>query len=183
MTVPVAAYAASRPVLLDQTYVEPGRVVSVLAKGAPPCPVHVMEIADARRSPEMIGMLGGKPVLAPKDRAAWLLSVIGALKGRGVAADFSNPAVETPGIINARIILQTAWINSVQVSLDESVVFKVEAKGIDGRTIDRFYRGSSSHMNWASGDGEIKNAINIAFSRALDAMAHDLAGLCGAKQA
>jgi hypothetical protein len=183
LAAPAAAYAASRPVVLDQIYVEPGPVVSVLPKGAPPCPVHIVEIADARRSPEMIGMLGGKPVMAPQDRKAWLLSIVGGLRARGVAADFGNPAVDNPGIINARIMLQTAWINSVQVSLDESVVFKVEARGVDGRAIDQFYRGSSSRMNWANGDGEIKHAINIAFSRALDAMARDLAGLCEARQA
>ena len=180
---PVAAYAASHPVMLDQAYVEPGRVVSVLAKGAPPCGVHVMEIVDARRSPEMIGMLGGKPVLAPQDRPAWLLSVITGLKGRGFALDFSDPAVENPRFINAHIALQTAWINNVQTSLDQSVVFKVQAKGPDGRTIDAFFRGSSSRMNWASGDGEIRSAMNVAFSRALDAMAHDLAGLCEARKA
>ena len=140
-----------------------------------------MEIADARRSPEMIGMLGGKPVLAPQDRTAWLLSVVGGLKARGIATDFRNPAVEDPDVINARIVLQTAWINSVQVSLDQSVVFRIQAKGTDGRTIDKYYRGSSTRMNWASGDGEIKTAMNVAFSRALDAVAHDLAELCDAK--
>jgi hypothetical protein len=179
---PAASYAASRRVILDQTYIEPTPVVSVLAKGASPCRVHIVEIADARRSPEMIGMLGGKPVLAPQDRTAWLLSVVSGLKARGIDLDFNNPSVETPGIINANISLQTAWVNAVQVSFDNSVVFKVQAKGTDTRTVDQYYRGSSSRMNWASGDGETKSGINIAFSRALDAIARDLARLCDAKK-
>jgi hypothetical protein len=179
---PAASYAASRPVILDATYVEPTPVVSGLAKGASPCRVHIVQLVDGRRSPEMIGMLGGKPVLAPPDRTAWLLSVIGGLNARGVAVDFNNPSAESPGIINANITLQTAWVSAVQVSLDNSVVFKVQAKGIDARTVDQYYRGSSSRMNWASGDGEIKSGINIAFSRALDAIARDLAGLCDAKK-
>ena len=180
MAAPTLAEAQSRPVTLDATYVEPTPPVSVLAKGAAPCAVHIVEIADARRSPEIIGMVGGKPVLAPPDTMAWLLSVIGGLKGRGITTDFDNPTVESPGIVNARVTLQTAWINAVQISFDQSVVFKVQAKGVDGRSIDRFYRGSASRMNWASGNGEIKGGINVAFSRALDAIAHDLAGLCNA---
>lgn len=180
---PAAAHAASRPVMLDQTYVEPGPPVSVLAKGAAPCAVHIVEIVDARRSPEMVGMLYGKPVLAPQDRVAWLRSVVGGLKARGIALDFNDPEIETPGVINAHVTLQTAWINTVQGNFDQSAVFKVQAKALDTRTIDQYYRGSSSRMNWASGDREIKGAINIAFSRALDAMARDLAGLCAAKSA
>jgi len=179
---PLASYAASRPVMLDQTYVEPTPAVSVRAKGAPPCAVHIMDLVDDRRSPEMIGMLGGKPVLAPQDRAAWLHSVIGGLQARGIAVDFNNPSVETPGTINANISLKTAWISAVQISLNASVVFKVQAKGIDTATVDQYYRGSASRMNWALGDGEIKSDINIAFSRGLDAMARDLAGLCDAKK-
>lgn len=179
---PVATYAATRPVMLDQTYVEPTPVVSVLGKNAPPCGVHIVELVDARRSPEMIGMLGGKPVLAPQDRTAWLISIISGLKGRGIAVDFNNPTVESPETVNAHITLQTAWINPVQVSFDASVVFKVQAKGTDTRTIDQYYRGSASRTNWASGNGEVKNNVNIAFSRALDAMARDLVRLCDAQK-
>lgn len=179
---PLAAHAASRPVILDQAYVEPLPVVSALAKGAPPCAVHIVNLVDDRRSPEMIGMLGGKPVLAPPDRTAWLVSVVTGLQARGISVDFTNPSVENPAVVNANLSLKTAWINAVQISLGASVVFKLQAKGADARTVDQYYRGSASRMNWASGDGEIKSDINIAFSRALDAMAHDLAGLCAAQK-
>lgn len=177
--VPVAAQSASKPVLVDPLYHEPTTPVSLAIAGAPPCTVHIVEVVDGRRSPEMLGMLGGKPVLAPQDRAAWLASIVKGLTARGVAADFDNPGVETPGAVNTHVTLQTAWVDAVQASLNESAVFKVQAKAGDGRSIDQYYRGSASRINWVTGDAEIKAGLNIAFSRALDAMAHDLVGLCG----
>ncbi|MDB5709914.1 MAG: hypothetical protein JWL96_1984 [Sphingomonas bacterium] len=176
---PMAAQAASKPVVLDPVYIEPTTPVSFAVAGAPLCAVHIVEIVDIRRSPEMLGMLGGKPVLAPPDRTVWLISIVNGLKARGIAVDFSNPGVESPAVVNAHVTLQTAWIDAVQVSLNESAVFKIQAKGSDGRSIDQYYRGSASRMNWVLGDAEIKGGLNIAFSRALDAMARDLVGLCG----
>lgn len=176
---PMVAQAASKPVVLDPVYVEPAVPVSVAVADAPLCTVHIVEIADIRRSPEMLGMLGGKPVLAPQDRTAWLISIVNGLKARGIATDFSNPGVESPAVVNAHVTLQTAWVDAVQVSLNESAVFKLQAKGADGKSLDQYYRGSASRMNWVMGDAEIKAGLNIAFSRALDAMARDLVGLCG----
>jgi hypothetical protein len=175
---PISAQAASKPVLVDPLYSEPSPPVSVAVAGAPMCAVHIVEIVDSRRSPEMLGMLGGKPVLAPQDRGAWLMSIVKGLKARGLDADFTNPGVDSPGVVNAHVTLQTAWVDAVQVSLNESAVFKIQAKGTDGRSIDQYYRGSASRMNWVTGDAEIKAGLNIAFSRALDAMARDLVRLC-----
>lgn len=179
---PAVALGQTKPVLVDPVFTEDPLPTFKIAADATPCKVHVIAITDTRRTPEMVGMLGGKPVVAPDDRAAWLGSIIAKLADRGITLDTGNPGNLVPDQVNARFTLITAWTTAVNINLNHSVVFKLEAGAPDGRTVDDFFRGSSSRMNWAFGNGEIKFGLSMAFSRALDSMAAGLATLCTAKK-
>jgi uncharacterized lipoprotein YajG len=139
------------------------------------CQVAFIEIVDARRSPEIVGVIYGRGVLAPKDTRAWLEAVLGGLEARGVHAVFSNGGPAT-----ASFTLQTAAIDSSPVTYSANVVIQVKAKGVEGRALEKVYRGRVSRTAyWSSGQDTMQSAVDGAFANALDAIALDLRAICG----
>lgn len=173
----LAGCAEPDPAVLDPTFVDaPSRAAA--AKVGPACPLQVAELRDARHAPDTLGRVGYKVVKAPVDREAWLRSIVAGLGERGFKVVFTGPAA--PGVITARIVLQTAWVTDTSVNMSANVVLHVEAMSPAGAQISRDYRGAVSGMNWATTDGEVRGVVDKAFARALGALAVDLKPLCAA---
>ncbi len=126
----------------------------------------------------MIGVFSGRAIHAPEDRAAWLKSVIDALKSRKIDVRFSDTQLPAASGITAHISLAKAWIANTNSNMSASVVLQLKATTPAGQAIDMPYRGGGSHINWASGFGELQRVMDVAIARSLDAMAADLHKLC-----
>lgn len=173
-----AAVAAPKPMTLAPVYSDSIGSELDLPKKTPVCVVTVTGLLDNRRSPEMIGVFGGRAVHAPADRDAWLKSVIVALESRKIDLRFSDTQLPADSGITAQISLAKAWIANTNSNMSASVVLQLRATTPAGQAIDMPYRGGGSHINWASGFGELQRVMDVAIARSLDAMAADLHKLC-----
>lgn len=174
---PAGAAHAKAPFQLTATYQEQDPVAEAAA-GA--CTAAFVETIDERRSPETVGVIGKRAVLAPKDSAHWMRAVLSGLGARGVAVRFDAADAAT-GAVTAKFRLQTAWIAENVSTYDANVVVKLEAQGPSGGTIDQRYRGRASRgIYWGGGGSVMQNAIDGAFAKALDQIAGDLKRLCEA---
>ena len=177
---PAGPADAKAPVQLTATF-EEQEPVPEAAAGT--CTAAFVETIDERRSPETVGVIGKRAVLAPKDATHWMRAVLSGLGARGVAVRF-DATDGAPGAITAKFRLQTAWIAENVSTYDANVVVKVEAEGPSGGTLDQSYRGRASRgIYWGGGGGVMQRAIDGAFAKALDRMAIDLKRLCAAQAA
>ena len=64
-------------------------------------------------------------------------------------------------------------------NVSASAVFKMRVTNAKGETNEAFYRGGNSRMPyWGTGPGWLQKAMDVAFAKALDAMATDLLRTC-----
>lgn len=172
-----AAYAVPVAVVLNPAFVsEPSKEALAFDK-ASTCTINVVGLQDARRDPELIGVLGNKAVKSPPDSQAWLRAIVGDLGKRGYAVKFDDAAAPA-NAISVKVTLHTVWIDAVQANKTASVVMMVEATRPDGTSLSKPVRGSVALVNWINGDGELQDAVNLAFGKALDRMAIELRPLC-----
>lgn len=142
------------------------------------CTVKIVELKDARTSPEMFGVVDGRAIYAPKDIPKWLRSIVDGLKPRGVTPRFDDAGEAAPAMLEARVTLQTAWLSNVRGNITSTAVLHVQARNPAGATIDKPYRGSVARILWWSKPAEAQEGIDDALSRALDAAAVDMRQLC-----
>jgi hypothetical protein len=175
------ALAAPKPAQLTPTFKGAGAPVEPAGEKKRLCAVNFAEIVDQRRSPDVMGVIDRRAVLAPKDFQTWMKAVLGGLTARGVTARFEPDAAATPPIPSARLALQIASIQSTVVTYSASVVVKLKAEGPAGEALDRSYRGRVARTAyWGGGTDKLQSAVDGAFADALDAMAVDLKALCTA---
>lgn len=175
------ALAAPKPAQLTPTFKDRDAPNQAPKHGKPECTIHVAEIVDERRSPDVLGVINRRAVLAPKDVQAWMKAVLGGLTARGVTAIYEPDGAAVPQIPSARFTLQTAWIQSTVVTYSASVVVKLKAEGPAGAAVDQSYRGRVARTAyWSGGTDTLQSAIDGAFADALDMMAVDLKSLCTA---
>ena len=177
----VPALAAPQPAQLTPTFKDRDGPSGSSAKDAPPCGLQFIEIADARRSPDVLGVIDRRAVLAPKDFQAWMKAVLGGLTARGVTAWIEGDASGVPGTRPARLTLQIASIQSTVVTYSASVVLKLEIEAGSDEKFERSYRGRVARTAyWSGGTDTLQSAVDGAFADALDEMATDLKGMCTA---
>lgn len=167
---------------LTATFNERAGMVSVLPVGPPTCPVTIAEIVDKRQSPQIVGVIAGRGVLAPADTGAWLRAVLGGLPIRGVTPRFDDAPIR-----RVKITFESAWISGSVETYTGSVVLRVTTLDEPGtgqipsssQAIDQVYRGRISRTAyWSGGTDTLQRAINGAFADALDGLAMDLRKLC-----
>lgn len=173
-----SAWALPKPMTLSSLYDNTVSSGVKVSRKSLPCPVRIIALEDVRRSPEMIGVHDRRPIFAPQDRVAWLKSIVQALSTRGIALTFDDTATAPVGT-TAKIDLMTAWITDTKVNISANAVFRMQVTGSDRAAFERSYRGGNSRMTyWSNGRPVLQQAIDTAFSRALDAMATDLLKTC-----
>ncbi len=172
---------------LTATYSERVGMVSMLSAGAATCPVTIAEIVDKRQSPQIVGVIAGRGVLAPTDTGAWLRAVLGGLPIRGVTPLFDGVVPTGTPPRRVRVTFESAWITGSPETYTGSVVLRVTALDEPGaarpptnsQATDHVYRGRISRTAyWSGGTDTLQRAINGAFADALDGMAMDLRKLC-----
>lgn len=141
------------------------------------CPVNFVQILDERRSPELVGVINQRAVLAPKDIQTWLRAILAGFNRRGVKPTFDAGVPARPPI--AKFSLQTAWIASTEATYSANVVIRLQVQGVADKSLDQVYRGRVSRTAfWSGGVDTLQSAIDGAFADALDAMAVDMKRIC-----
>lgn len=197
---PTLAFAdPTPPLLMDPAYAE--RAPAARVSG---CAVTIAGLTDSRRSPETVGMIAPfRSIAAPADRDAWFRSVIETgLRERGFTPTFAPTPVETaapqaeaaateiavtdapaappgPDILTIRVRLQSVWLATLGMNKTGSVVLHMSAAH-GARSHEGYYRGEQVAANWNNGRGEFNEHLDRTFAEALNAMAGDLAPMCGA---
>lgn len=192
----------AQPLLMDPAYAERAEVARVAG-----CEVTIAGLTDNRRAPETIGIIAGfRSIAAPADRDAWFRSVIETgLRSRGFTPTFAPAPAEIPApqaaaeavateiaatesvapaaapgpdVLTIRVRLQSVWLASLGMNKTGSVVLHMSAAhGAQGH--EGYYRGEYVSPNWNSGRGEFNEHLDRTFAEALNAMATDLAPMCG----
>jgi hypothetical protein len=103
-----------------------------------------------------------------------------AVATESVATEAVAPAAAPgPDVLTVRVRLQSVWLASLGMNKTGSVVLHMSAAhGAQGH--EGYYRGEFVSPNWASGRGEFNEHLDRTFAEALNAMAADLAPMCGA---
>lgn len=194
----VAMAAPQEPLVMDPAYEE--RVPAARVAG---CAVTIAGLTDNRRAPETIGIVPGfRSISAPADREAWFRSVVETgLRARGftptVALAPEPPPIEVathavatavtmeavapapgPNVLTVRVRLQSVWLAALGMNKTGSVVLHVSAAR-GQHSFEGYYRGEYVSPNWANGRGEFNEHLDRTFAEALNAMAIDLAPMCG----
>jgi hypothetical protein len=139
------------------------------------CAVNITAVADARTSPEILGIVG-RAVKAPSDTQAWLRSILQGLGSRGFQVGFA--AAPEPEAINMQVRLDKAWLTGTATNKTANVVVHVRAERAGSAPLEADYRGALTVMNWASTAAELQRLADTAFAKALDEMTPPLKRLC-----
>jgi hypothetical protein len=103
-----------------------------------------------------------------------------AAAAEAVATDAVAPAAAPgPEVLTVRVRLHSVWLASLGMNKTGSVVLQMSAAHGE-QAHDGYYRGEFVSPNWASGRGEFNEHLDRTFAEALNAMANDLAPMCGA---
>jgi hypothetical protein len=143
------------------------------------CTLRIVDVIDDRMDPTVLGNVGGRTVKGPPDPQAWLHSVIGGLRGTGIAVEFGN-ADTASADLSAKAELKTAWVSSAATAKIASVVLNLKYFRSGSMIKSADYRGSISTPNWSSGQNEIQSMIDRAFDQALSQAAADTLAVCSA---
>jgi hypothetical protein len=174
-----ACDAAPQPMRINSAFVESVTSKVGAPKGSGPCAVQILGLSDSRRAPETLGVAGRRAIYAPDDRVAWLQSIFGALKARGINPVFEKSLTTASPLIQVSLSLQTIWVTGGTGGITATAVVKVQGKGPSDIAIDRYYRGNMLKTDyWSGGPSVVQASVDGAFSKVLDAMATDFLLLC-----
>jgi hypothetical protein len=142
------------------------------------CTLQVMQIADGRLDPSVLGQVGPREVLMPRHEQAWLRSIMSALGTLGIAVRFGPASSDPAPHIEARVTLERAWVESIATAEAASVVLKVEylRHGVPIKSAD--YRGSADQLDWDDGSEPIQNMVDAVITQVLVKMAGDFRTVC-----
>jgi hypothetical protein len=87
-------------------------------------------------------------------------------------------AVPGPEVLTIRVRLHSIWLASLGMNKTGSAVWHVSAAH-GAQSHDGYYRGEYVATNWNSGRGEFNEHLDRTIAEALNAMASDLATMCG----
>jgi hypothetical protein len=137
----------------------------------------VVKINDERMDPSTLGVVAGRTVHAPPDTQTWMRSGVSALAKDGVRVEFGEVA-PAPRVIDAVVVLKTAWVSSAATSKMASVVLHIDYEHAGQPLKSNDYRGNTTSVNWASTDSEIQSLLQDVFGKVLAQVGNDFRGVC-----
>jgi hypothetical protein len=175
---------ATSPVTVRSSYAPPpaptnrnGTVSKARAAEAVSCTAHVLVMKDSRSDPTFLGVVAGRSVRSPGQGVEWIGAMLSSgLRHKGIALSVAPEAPADRSVVVAEARLLTAWVASVTTSMNGTVVVAVRHDANDPE--EKIYRGSSTVMNWASGEGEIQGLLDRAFDQMLIKLSTDLKARC-----
>ncbi len=149
---------------------EPGARPQATPSGAPR--VWLTEVIDQRQGSESLGQVAARN-FSSADLIPWLQNALLGLNSR----EFSlvRPDAEALPGPRLKVRLVKAYVDSVHASKIAVVVIETELSKPDlEQPLRKYYRGQCTHVNWASGSGEVVSSLRVALADCLDKLGRDL---------
>lgn len=166
--------------ILEMSY-SPGQLGENANTQPVDCKLHFALPVDARKNKDTLGTtFRDNPIMSKAPMTEWLGSALGNMTRLGfattVGADAAAPA--SPNNIQISTTLEKIYIWNHSMNLHSTMVVKAIMKKDGGPEVRKNYRVISSKLNWANGDGEFMETMNLAANRLLEQMADDARALC-----
>jgi hypothetical protein len=174
---------ASSPVTLRETY-KPAAPVKHSKAGTRriarldtvPCVVHLAVVTDHRTDPSLLGNVAGRSILSPGQGPQWITGLLTAgLAHNGVEVSTAVPDAASKHVLITEARLLKAWVASLSTSMNGSIVIGVR-QADSGE--EKIYRGASTSLNWASGEGEVQALFDEAVEQLMTTLSTDLRSQC-----
>lgn len=136
------------------------------------CDIKLLAIKDVRSNRETLGVAGGAPVLA-KNVAEWVRQgVMSGLSQRGynVSAQQSN--------LSMQVNVKLAYLRPLPLRLHATVALEVFLKQHEKQIYHHTFRAIGDKNNWANGEGEIMEVLNVALNNVVVDMAESIQPSC-----
>ena len=180
--VAVAGCATSPVTLNSQFATDRGLAPSAeaLPATASVCMIRLLHVTDSRLDPSTVGMVGPRVVKTPSNFDGWIRSAFATLSNDNVRIDSDPQAVPTEAL-TMNVELMRAGVQSINVAIATTLVFKVRYLRGDALLKEAVYRGSDTSANWANGESEIQSHFDTVMQQVLGGAREDLATVCSQK--
>jgi hypothetical protein len=165
--------------ILEMSYA-PGQLAESANVQPVDCKLHFSLPVDARRNKDTLGTtFRDNPIMSKGPMTEWLSSALGNMTRLGFAAVVSDAAApQGQNGIQIATTLDKIYIWNHSLNLHSTMVVRAVMKKDNGPEIRKSYRVLSTKLNWANGDGEFMETMNLAANRLLLQMADDARSLC-----
>jgi hypothetical protein len=160
------------PISLSPKFSESVRLESRIT----PCPLQVIAIHDARKSPESLGDIAGRRILQP-EIIAWCKSAARAFE---MAVD--SPSPPSDSVIAIDITILQAHGHSITTSMTATVALQARFTRRGVVLQDKLCRGTQIQINMINGAGEIQSCFDKALKKALQQIYDEALHLCDSQR-
>lgn len=178
LSVSLSCHAANESIL-EMTY-SPGKLAEGGNIQPSNCKLHFAQPLDARKNKETLGTtFRDNPIMSKGPMTEWLGGALGSMKILGFSTVVSDAgAPVSPNTIHISTTLEKIFIWNHGMNLHSTMVVKAVMKKDSGPEVRKNYRVISNKLNWANGDGEFMETMNLAANRLLEQMGEDARTLC-----
>lgn len=165
--------------ILEMTY-SPGQLGEGALIQPSTCKLQFNIPVDARRNRDTLGTtFRDNPIMSKGPMTIWLSSALGHMTRLGFSAAVSDaPISGGQNAIQIGTTLEKIYVWNHSMNLHSTMVVKAVMKKDNGPELRKSYRIISTKLNWANGDGEFMETMNLAANRLLEQMADDARALC-----
>ena len=137
-----------------------------------PCHIRLLKVVDKRSNKETLGEAAGVPVLA-SNVTGWVSEgVTSGLKHHGYKVS------EQRGDLDMLVNIKLAYLRPLPLRLHATVSLEVQLKHSQKRMYRQTLRAIGDRTNWANGEGEIMEVLNIALNNVVTDLADDIQPAC-----
>ena len=136
------------------------------------CRINLLPVKDSRSNRQTLGVAGNVPVLA-EDVTGWVY--------KGVASGLrqaGHQLVATGDKQDMQVTINLAYLRSLPLRLHATVSLDVSLSRAGQVIYIHTFRAVGEKNNWANGDGEIMEVLNIALNKAVTDMAINIGTVC-----
>lgn len=137
-----------------------------------PCRLNLAQVRDVRRNKAGLGRVAGRQVES-EEVLAWLTQGLAFVD---IVPRDAVPSTEAGVELSVDLVM--AHIRSVETSMCCDIVLEVAFQYGDTSLGQQRYRGSSTRLNWASGQDEVERCFGLALKDALEALCRDAHRIC-----
>ena len=136
------------------------------------CRINLLPVKDSRSNQQTLGVAGNVPVLAD-DVSQWVYR--GLVSGLTQAG---HQVVDAAKGQDLQVAIKLAYLRSLPLRLHATVSIDVGMARTGKTRYTQTFRAVGEKNNWANGDGEIMEVLNIALNNAVADMAADIGRAC-----
>jgi len=145
---------------------------SAASETSSPCYIRLQKVIDKRSNVETLGEAAGVPVLA-SNVTDWVSEgLTGGLKHHGYRVSKQR------GDLDMLVNIKLAYLRPLPLRLHATVSLEVKLQHSQKQMYRKTLRAIGDRTNWANGEGEIMEVLNIALNKVVADLADDIQPAC-----